>query len=317
VLQAIAGGAALAVGRQARSEETAGPIIDAHVHVWDLNQFKLPWLNHAGPVLNRDHSVAEYLQAARRLNVVGAVYVEVNVERGQRGAEAEYAADLCARRDGPFIGAVIAADPADDDFAGFLDRFRSKSSIRGVRFLYPRGGCDDRRFLNGLRALGERQLTFDVQLGPQLLTDAAKTAAACPQTRFILDHCGGADPRPFRKTSDGDPKAKDLRDLWRRGIEALAKQSNVWCKISGVADAALPADATAEDAAPIVNFCLDAFGPDRVLFGGNWPVCLKGTTLGHWVETLRQVAAGRAQTDRRKLFHDNAVKAYRIQGFRM
>jgi L-fuconolactonase len=314
VLGSAVGGTFALLTPGANGAEAPLPIIDSHVHVWDLKQFRLPWLDHAGPVLNRDYSVAEYLKAAEGLKVIAAVYVEVNVEPRQRGEEARYAADLCKRRDGPFVGAVAAADPREAGFVEFLDRFKDEPSFRGIRYLYPAGAADDPACIRGLRALGKRSLTFDFQLSPTLLADAAKTAAACPETRFILDHCGGADPKPFRQESDADPKAREVRDIWRRGVEGLARQPNVWCKISGVADTALPGDATAGDVAPIVNFCLDHFGPDRVLFGGNWPVCLKGTTLRHWVNSLRQIVDGRSEADRRKLFCDNAIKAYGLAG---
>ena len=313
-LGSAAVGALSVLTSSADGGEASLPVIDSHVHVWDLKQFRLPWLDHAQRVLNRDHSVAEYVKAADGLKVTAAVYVEVNVEPRQRDEEVRFAADLCKRRDGPFVGAVGAADPRDAGFIEFLDRFKDESSFRGIRYLYPAGAADDPACVRGLRALGKRGLTFDLQLSPALLADAAKTVAACPETRFILDHCGGADPKPFRQASDADPKAREERDLWCRGIEAIAKQPNVWCKISGVADSALPGDATAGDVAPIVNFCLDQFGPDRVMFGGNWPVCLKATTLRHLVESLRQIVDGRSVTDRRKLFCDNAIKAYRLSG---
>lgn len=305
-------GALAALTSSANGGETPLMIIDSHVHVWDLKQFRLPWLDHNGPVLNCDHSIKEYGQAAEGLNIVAAVYVEVNVEPGQRVEEARYAADLCKRRDTPFVGALAAADPRDAGFVGFLDRFKAERPIRGMRYFYPTGAANDPTWLRGLRELGRRGLTFDLQLGPASLADAAKTAAACPETHFILDHCGGADPKPFCRESDGDPRAREIRDRWRRGIEVIAKQPNVWCKISGVADTALPGDAAAQDVEPIVNFCLDQFGLDRVLFGGNWPVCLKGTTLRQCVETLRQIVKGHTDADRRKLFCDNAIKAYRL-----
>lgn len=290
---------------------SADEILDSHVHVWDLNQFHLSWLDH-DPLLRRDYSVADYLKAAEGLNIRRAVYVEVNVGPSERGAEAKYVGALCTSRETPFVGGVIAADPRDPGLGDFLNQFARDRAIKGLRFLYPADGNDDPKFIAGLRELGRRNLTFDLQLGPDHLADAAKTAAACPDTRFILDHCGGAEPRAFRKETENDRASRESREAWRRGIEAIAKQPNVWCKISGVADGALPGDATAEDVAPIVNFCLDHFGPDRVMFGGNWPVCLKSTTLRHWVESLNQNVAGRSEPDRRKLFRENATNAYRI-----
>lgn len=302
---------AAAYPRIGDSVTPADEILDAHVHVWDLKQFHLPWLDR-DPLLRRDFSIADYRKATEGLKVRHAVYVEVNVEPEHRGAEAEYVSAMYGSGQTPFIAGVIAADPRDSGLSAFLDRFAHDKAIKGLRFLYPRGGGDDPKFIAGLRELGRRNLTFDLQLGPDHLADSAETVAACPDTHFILDHCGGAEPRPFRKEFENDRASREFRQTWRRGIEALAKQPNVWCKISGVADGALPGDATADDVAPIVNFCLDQLGPDRVVFGGNWPVCLKSTTLRHWVETLKQIVAARSRIDQDKLFHNNAFSAYRI-----
>jgi predicted TIM-barrel fold metal-dependent hydrolase len=288
------------------------PIIDSHLHVWDLKQFHLPWLDHNIPLLHRDYSLADYHLAAEGLNISAAVYVEVNVEPGQRANEAEYMNELCARSDSPVRVGVVAGDPRATDFEQFIAPFGGNSPLQGVRFLYPPHACDDTTFISGMRALGKRRMTFDLQLSPDLLADAARTVEQCPDTQFILDHCGGTTPQFFRRDAENEPQARRHRETWRKGIEQIAGHANVACKISGVADSALPSGATVEDIAPIIHFCLDRFGPDRVLFGGNWPVCLKGTTLGHWVRSLKTLVASRSQDDNRKLFFDNAERLYRL-----
>jgi predicted TIM-barrel fold metal-dependent hydrolase len=307
--RAAAVAATAASTRLFAGEHPAFPIIDAHVHVWDLKQFDLPWLDH-NPLLHRDFSVADYRKAAQGLNVQSAVYVEVNVAPQQQRAEAEYVAELCDQAKPLFVAGVIGGDPRDPGFAAYLDDFKNRRGTRGVRCYYPKGASADEAFLRGMRALAERGLSFDLQLGPELLADAARTVQACPETRFILNHCGGASPAPFRREAENDAQARHARETWRQGIAAIARHKNVSCKISGVADSALPGDATAADVAPMVNFCLDHFGPDRVLFGGNWPVCLKGLSLAHLIEALREVVSPRSETDQRKLFHDNASRVY-------
>lgn len=288
------------------------PIIDSHVHVWDLKQFHLPWLDHNTAPLNRDYSVADYRDATKALNIGVAVYVEVNVATGQEELEARYVTKLCEDRETLFAAGVIAGDPRDPGFHDYIDRSKESRAIKGVRFHYPLNGSDDPAFLRGLRELGKRGLSFDLQVGPTTLADAAIAVKSCPDTQFILNHCGGGDPHLFRPAMENELQARHAREDWRRGIGAVAKQPNAVCKISGVADSALPGEATAEDVAPIVNFCLDEFGPDRVLFGGNWPVCLRGTTLEHWVQTLGKIISARSDEDRRKLLRSNARRVYRL-----
>lgn len=295
----------------ADSEDSSSSIIDSHIHLWDLKQFHLPWLDGAEPLLKRDYAVADYREAIRGTGIRGAVYVETEVEPGQRVGEAEYAAQLAKQSGSLISAAVIGGDPGAEGFARYIARFKDVRAIKGVRFPYPDGASTNEAFVKGIRALGAANMSFDLLLGAAQMADAAKLTDACPDTTFVLDHCGGASPSLLRESADRDARAQ--REQWKRGIEQLAKRPTVSCKISGVADGALSGEATAPDCAPVVNFCLDQFGPDRVLFGTNWPVCLKGTTIRHWVESLNRIVAARPADQKRKLFADNTNRVYRLR----
>jgi L-fuconolactonase len=109
-------------------------------------------------------------------------------------------------------------------------------------------------------------------------------------------------PRPAQHSSE----------QWRRDMNKLGAKTNVICKISGIVSRVPGTPLTADDLAPIINQCLDAFGPDRVVFAGDWPVCLLGMPLRNWITVLKTVVANRPERDQRKLFHDNAVKFYAL-----
>jgi predicted TIM-barrel fold metal-dependent hydrolase len=294
----------------AGADEAVIPIVDTHQHLWDLKRFRLPWLDGAGDVLNRDYLMADYLKAADGLNVVRAVYMEVAVTPDQRLAEAEYVVDLCRRGGTPTVAAVIGGSPAADDFPAYINRFKGSPHVKGVRESLRPGSSTDKSFLSGIRRLGELGMSFDLLHGPDLLAEAAAVAKACPDTRFILDHCGNADPRQFRTTADS--AARRQRRQWEDGVSALAERSNVVCKISGVMEAAAPDKVTADDVAPVVNHCLDRFGPDRVIFSSNWPVCNGNGSFSTWLSLLGVVLRARSNEARRKLFHDNALRIYSI-----
>ena len=137
----------------------------------------------------------------------------------------------------------------------------------------------------------------------------------CPGTRFILDHCGNADPKAFwstkRRGEVGPTEAPSHeRDQWRRDLAELAKRKNIVCKISGIVARAPKGKWIVDDLAPPIHHCLAEFGPDRVMFGSDWPVCTLSATYRQWVEALRQIIAARPPADQRKLLHDNAVKFY-------
>jgi L-fuconolactonase len=167
-------------------------------------------------------------------------------------------------------------------------------------------------FVHGIRRLGELGLSFDLCLRPKELADGAKLAEQCPDTRFIVDHCGNADPKAFFRTGDSrvvDSRIEHDADDWRRDIERLAARPNVICKISGIV-ARVPKQWSADELAPIVNHCLDSFGASRVVFGSDWPVCLNGAPLRDWVAALKQIIATRPTAAQRQLLYDNAVRFY-------
>ena len=285
-------------------EPATMPIVDTHQHLWDLSRFKLPWLKGA-PKLDRSFLMEDYRQATEGLNVVRSVYMEVDVEPSQQAAEADYVLDLIRRGGTPMVGAVISGRPASDGFAAYLARYKDQPAIKGLRRVLhaaetPPGHCLDKRFVDGIRLLGKMGLSFDLCMRPAELGDAVKLIDACPDTSFILDHCGNASVR-----------AKDLSG-WKADIGRIAERKNVVCKVSGIVASAAPGPWTADDLAPIVNHVLDRFGPDRVVFGGDWPVCTLAATYRQWVEALRQIVADRPHAEQKKLFHDNAIRVYRL-----
>ena len=95
-------------------------------------------------------------------------------------------------------------------------------------------------------------------------------------------------------------------------MESIARRPNVICKISGIAAHVPDYPLTAEDLAPIINHCLDQFGPDRVVFAGDWPVVLLNMPLASWIQTLKEVVAVRPMEEQHKLFHKNAEKFYSL-----
>ena len=302
------------------ADATAAPthtIVDTHQHLWDLDRLTLLWLDGAPQKLRQNFTTKEYLAATRGLNM-RAVYMEVDVTPADHVIEAEHVIRLSADAAHPTEAAVIGGRPGEEGFEAYTRRFAKSSAVKGVRRVLhgdvPRGHCLEPTFVDSMRLLGKLDLSFDLCLRPGELSDGVRLAKMCPSTRFIVDHCGNADPVAFMQkanTSSDKPPAHDS-DRWRRDIDAFAALDNVVCKISGVVAGVTTSTNRAEQLAPIVNHCLDAFGPDRVFFGGDWPVCLMGATLREWIDTLTEIVAERPADQRRKLWHDNAVRLYSL-----
>jgi predicted TIM-barrel fold metal-dependent hydrolase len=286
-------------------------VVDTHQHLWDLDRVRPPWLAGAPEALRTRATTAEYRAATAGLGVARAVYMEVDVAPEDQVAEAEAVLELIRAGDSPTVAAVVGGRPASSGFGEYLDRFKGMPEVKGVRQVLhgagnPRGECLGAEFVKGVRLLGKRGLSFDLCLRPEELEDGAELAERCPETRFIVDHCGNADPKAFGRAvrnPSHDPEA------WKRAMERLSRRPNVVCKVSGIV-ARAAAGWGPGDLAPIVDHCLDTFGPDRVMFGGDWPVCLTGATFAEWLGALRETVARRPVVERRKLFEGNALKFY-------
>jgi len=287
------------------------PIIDTHQHLWDLDLFPLKWVK---PPLDRNFLMEDYLKAVEGQGVVKSIYMEVGVPPAYRRKEADWALELCKNPNNLMVGAVIKADPTVPEFESEITSLSKNPYLKGIRYsfkmaeeiLLP-------RVIENIRLLGELGLSFDLNLHPRLLHAGNELLGECQGTQFVLNHCGGADPAAFfPKEKEAANEPQHDRDKWYKEMERLAQRANLICKLSGIVDNVGNYPLKAADLAPIINHCMEIFGPDRVVFAGDWPVCLRNMPLARWIETLKEVVANRSLADQRKLFHDNASAFYRV-----
>jgi predicted TIM-barrel fold metal-dependent hydrolase len=221
----------------------------------------------------------------------------------QQADEAEFVIETSRGGKTPMAAGVISGRLTSPGFEAYARRFHGSPYIKGVRELlqgpeYPKGFCLQPAFLKSVRLLGELGLSFDICMRAEELADGARLADACPDTRFVLDHCGNASVQ----WAD--------RSQWERDMTEIGKRKNVVGKVSGVIKSCKPGQNKAEAIEPYVRHTLQAFGPDRVMFASDWPVCTLGASLREWVEALQQIVRGAPLEERRKLFHDNAARFY-------
>ena len=300
----------------AAADDPRALVIDCHQHLWDLQRQKLPWLGGAPPILNHTYGLPEYRKATAGLNI-RSIYMEVDVAPDELAAEAEHVISLAKDPASRLVAAVIGGRPEDERFPGAIQSVVLSPQVKGIRRVLhgegtPPGTSLGKTFVKSVRWLGEHDRSFDLVLKPTNLSDGVRLSEECPDTRFILDHCGNADARAFHSKLDPAKEPAHKAEDWKRDIERLAKRPNVICKISGVI-AFLPEKVpAAESLAPIINHCLDTFGPDRVVFGSDWPVCLLGRPLEVWVAALTEIIRTRSVEDQRKLWSGNALRHYKL-----
>lgn len=283
------------------------PVTDTHQHLWGLPDYQVHWLKPGHPLAGR-FGPDEYAAATAGLNVTKSVYMEVDVAPDQQQAEADYVVELCRAGKTPMAAAVVGGHPDAPGFPAYVKQFQGSKYVKGVRRVLhgdtPAGHGLRPEFLKGLQLLGELGLSFDLCVRWAELPDMARIVRACPGTRFILDHCG--NPSATFTPAEWDQ--------WRKGLDQVAACNNVVaCKVSGfIVNAGGRGPWRAEQLAPAVDGVFAAFGPDRVVFGGDWPVVTQAASYKDWLTVLREIVAARPEAERRKLFSETAARVYGI-----
>jgi predicted TIM-barrel fold metal-dependent hydrolase len=276
-------------------------VIDTHQHLWDLSRVELSWHGEE-PLLQRDFVSEHYLEATAGLGITKAVYMEVDVVPSHHRAEVEYITEVCRCDDYPTVAAVVSCRPESDDFPDYLASLGTNPYIKGLRRVLhvdetPPGHCLQDPFVRGVRLLGEYGLLFDICIRPQELEHAARLIDLCPDTTFVLDHCG-------------NPDVCGNLSAWKAGVAEVAERENVFCKVSGFVTTVRKGEWTPRDLAPVVDHVFAEFGADRLLFAGDWPVCTLATSYKGWFDALAVVIQSRSEEEKRRLFHDNAARLY-------
>ena len=267
--------------------------------------------------------MSDYLEASKGTGIEQTVYMEVNVNHLCVEDEIQQMSAHCLASETPMKKMVIAGNPSSPEFESFLNKHTQNQFVRGLRWvlLFPEtnpGHCLQAEFVNGIQELGRRRLLFDICIRPSELSDAAKLVAACPETTFVIDHCGNADPYIVNREkdpgdeNDGSPFWHTYKG-WKEDIAALGALPNTVCKISGIV-ARAQEGWNAETLAPTINHCLDSFGEERVIFGGDWPVCLLGAQLNQWVAAYREILSKRSEIFQKNAMYSNAIQLYQLHG---
>lgn len=279
------------------------PFVDSHVHFWNPQRLRYGWL--AGePSLNKKHEPPELAQAATGLPLDKIVFVQCDCDPAQAAEEATYVAEL-ARTESRIKGIVaFAAVERGRVVAPHLDLLRNNPLVKGVRRLLQ-GEKDaekavDERFVEGVRLLHGYGWTFDICIVAPQLPTAVRLVKSCPNVRFVLDHAG----KPLI--------AKRERQPWEQHLRELSKLPNVVAKLSGLATEADRKAWTSADLKPYADHLLACFGPDRVLFGGDWPVCTPATPYRRWAETVADLLGDLPAGDRLKVWRTNAERVYNL-----
>lgn len=277
---------------------TTAPRIDAHQHFWSLQRNDYGWLTPQMPALHHDFQPADLLPHLERHAIAGTVLVQA----APTVAETRYLLSLADQHS--FIRGVVGwADLASSNACATIDELAAHPKLRALRPMLQDLPDDD--WINSapiepaLHRMAQRRLAFDALVKPRHLMHLHHRLQRHPELAVVIDH--SAKP----EIVDG----KHVR--WRADLAALAALPGVHCKLSGLLTEARPGSAAAT-LRPYVEAVLELFGPERVLWGSDWPVLNLAASYDDWIAITDELLQGLSATQREAVLGANAIRFYQL-----
>src|SRR5215216_6037380 len=274
-------------------------MIDSHQHFWQVGRFDYPWMTSDLGVLYRDYLPDDLPPILGRNGIAETVLVQAS----NSIAESRWLLELANTNS--FIAGIVGwVDLMSVEIDAQLDELCAHPKFKGVRHLVesePQDGwLVQPAVLSGLKKLSARDLSYDLLVHTRHLQFVPQVAESCPDLRFVIDHM--AKP----------PIARHEFDEWAQALKPVAHYPNIHCKLSGLVTEANWESWQANDLRPYIDYALELFGPERMMFGSDYPVCLLVASydrvLGSFQELLRELS----DSDRDKIFSQNATRFYRL-----
>jgi L-fuconolactonase len=273
--------------------------IDSHQHFWKFDPVRDSWIGKEMAVIQRDFMPEDLKPVLNKLGIDGCVAVQAD----QSEAETAFLLGLAEKHD--FIKGVVGwIDLRGNDVGKRLEYFSGFKKLKGFRHVLQ--GEGDRalmlhpQFINGIRALKRHDFTYDILIFPDQLGYTHQFVKDFGGQRFVLDHI--AKP---------DIKNKNI-EKWANGIKAIAKHENVWCKVSGMITEADWYAWVLTDFTPYMDVIFEAFGPKRVMFGSDWPVCNVAGGYQQMLSVVKNYVVKLSDDEQARFWGLNAIEFYKL-----
>ncbi len=274
--------------------------IDAHQHFWNYQPARDTWITEEMPSLKRDFLPQHLLSELRSAGIDGSIAVQADQ------SEQETRFLLALAENHPAILAVVGwVDLCAPDIANRLAHLRKSQQLSGFRHIVQ-AEPDDRfvlraDFRRGISCLAQFEFTYDILIHPKHLPAAIELVASYPRQRFVVDHLAKPGIR-----------ARQLQP-WARLMRELAASPNVFCKLSGLITEADWAHWQPEDFKPYLDVVFESFGPEHLMFGSDWPVCLLAGTYQQVVTLISSYLRSRPLEEQAAVFGGNAARFYNLK----
>jgi predicted TIM-barrel fold metal-dependent hydrolase len=280
------------------------PLLDTHQHLIYPDRLRYGWAARIPALKDRAFTLADYQSLTAGAGIAGTIFMEVAVDDDHHHAEARWIAEIARGPGSGILGLIASIRP--ENVAGFEEWLEEGAGLGvvGYRRILHETTDDVSRtetFRRNVRRIGERDLPFDMCFQARQLPIALELAQACDNTRLVMDHCGVPDI------------AGGGLDPWRGYVRDLAAMPNVFAKLSGVFAYVSEGEARLETVRPYVEHVITCFGPDRCLWGSDWPVVnVRGGDLPGWIAAFRSILGGFSEDEQAAMAHRTAERVYKV-----
>ena len=272
-------------------------MIDAHQHFWQYDKEAYDWIDESMAAIRRDFLPPHLKCELDRTGLTESIAVQAR----QTLDETRWLLDLAQEH--PFIRGVVGWIDLRADVDAQLAQFANDRALVGLRHIVqaePDGFLDDAAFLAGMTRLESAGLAYDILVYARQLPQAIAFARRFPRQRFVLDHLGKPDVRA------------GAFDEWQRDLRDLAALPGVCCKLSGLVTEADWRTWTPGQLRPYLDAALDAFGPDRIMIGSDWPVCLVAAGYADVIGLVRDAMAEYSEAEQQRMLGGTATDFWNL-----
>lgn len=278
-------------------------LLDTHQHLVYRDVANYSWAKDIPPLATDNFTVENYLKVTEGLGIEGTLFMETGVDDPDYQNEAKYVQKLSDNPNNGIKGLIVSIRPEDDSFDAWFNETlqMNVSGYRRILHVMPDETSQTQTFRDNVKKIGKAGKPFDICYLPTQLSIAYDFAKDCQEANLVLNHCG------VPSIAAGEI------DQWGKDIKKLAELPNVYCKLSGLMAYCAPGTSSQETIQPYVDHVLETFGPNRMVWGSDWPVVNLGKGIQEWISVTRNILSKLSDSEAQAIANANAQKIYNTE----
>ena len=278
-------------------------LLDTHQHLIYRDHASYSWAKDIPALSSSDFTIENYKELTKDYKIVGTLFMECAVDDSDYKNESQFVNSLMLNSANGIKGLILSIRPEENkEFDEWLAESQSLGVVgyRRVLHVMPNEFSQQNTFKENVKKIGKAGKPFDLCYHAGQLKVAHELAQSCDQMNLILNHCG------VPAIASGEI------DEWKKDISALASLGHVTCKLSGLMAYCAPGTSSYETIKPYVDHILDTFGPDKMVWGSDWPVVDLGKGLPEWLSVTIKILSSLSSDEASKIANINAKRIYGI-----